>query len=247
MGFDKRKVGEKEVNTPESQKMTMQERVNKELREWAGAIIWALAVFLLLFQPFVMSGYKIPSGSMEDTLLIGDFLQIDKCTFGGKIPLTNIRVPGIRKPQQGDIVAFWSLEDPNMRMIKRCVAVGGQTVEVRNKQLYVNGQPVDAEYIRHKDSIVAPKGSILERRDNFGPFVVPEGMYFMMGDNRDHSHDSRFFGPVPFDRVIGIARFIYFSVEENSGRSILSSIRFSRMFKRLSKAKDSESFKVSQK
>lgn len=225
----------------EPAKMPFEERAKKEMKEWAGAIIWALGVFLLLFQPFVMSGYKIPSSSMEDTLLIGDFLQIDKCTYGGKIPFTNIRVPGTRKPQQGDIVAFWSLENPKIRMIKRCVAVGGQTVEVRNKLLYVNGQPVDGEFVVHKDS------RMMDRRDNFGPFVVPEGMYFMMGDNRDNSHDSRFFGPVPFDRVIGIARFIYFSIDQENGEPIYKSIRFSRMFKRLSRDKDKEPFKVSQK
>lgn len=240
-----KKVQKNTVGEPP--KMTLEERAKKEMKEWAGAIIWALGVFLLLFQPFVMSGYKIPSGSMEDTLLIGDFLQIDKCTYGGKIPFTDIRVPGTRKPVQGDIVAFWSLENPKIRMIKRCVAVGGQTVEVRNKQLYVNGQPVDGEYIVHKDSRVMPKDSPVGRRDNFGPFVVPEGMYFMMGDNRDNSHDSRFFGPVPFDRVIGIARFIYFSVDQENGEPIYKSIRFSRMFKRLSREKDKEPFKVSQK
>ncbi len=223
--------------------VTIQEKMKKEAIEWAGAIVWALAVFFLLFQPFVMSGYKIPSGSMEDTLLIGDYIQIDKCTFGGKIPFTHIRVPGYRKPVQGDIVAFWSLEDPTMRLIKRCVAVGGQTVEVRNKQLFVDGKAVDGDYIRHKDSYVIPQGDANDIRDNFGPVVVPDGMYFMMGDNRDNSHDSRFFGPVPFEQVIGLARFIYFSRDEQSGNSFFTTIRFSRIFKPISTDKGREPFR----
>ncbi|HPE29390.1 MAG TPA: signal peptidase I [Candidatus Mcinerneyibacteriales bacterium] len=209
----------------------------EELKEWKNAIIWSLLVFLFIVKPFVVSGYKIPSGSMEDTLLIGDYLMVDKFTYGGEIPLVNIRVPGFRDPKPGDIVVFWSPEGPkpsfwdqlffwkkskNLRLVKRCVAEGGQTVEVRDKQLYVDGQRREEPYVKHIDARVFPGEYI--PRDNFGPVTVPEGYYFMMGDNRDDSHDSRFFGPVSRQKVIGTPLLIYFSMEENR-----RDIRFERI------------------
>ena len=215
------------------------EKIKKDLIDWLKAVVWALLVFLFIVKPFLLSGYKIPSGSMKDTLLVGDYLMVDKFTYGGKIPLTNIRVPGFRKPKVGDIVVFWDPSGPmptfwdklffwrkekNIRLIKRCVAVGGQTVEVRDKQLYVDGKRVVEPYIKHIDPIMLP-GDV-SPRDNFGPITVPKGAYFMMGDNRDNSKDSRFIGVVTFDRVIGTPRLIYFSFD-----NIRKKIRFNRILK----------------
>ncbi|HDS02829.1 MAG TPA: signal peptidase I [Firmicutes bacterium] len=211
----------------------------EELREWKNAIVWSLLVFLFIVKPFVVSGYKIPSGSMEDTLLIGDYLMVDKFTYGGEVPLVNLRVPGFRDPAPGDMVVFWSPEGPkpsffdqlffwkkskNLRLVKRCVAQEGQTVEVRDKQLYIDGVLQEELYVKHSDARVFPKEYI--PRDNFGPVTVPEGYYFMMGDNRDDSHDSRFFGPVPRKKVIGTPLLIYFSMDED-----LQKVRVKRILK----------------
>jgi len=213
--------------------------LKEELKEWKNAIIWSLLVFLFIVKPFVVSGYKIPTGSMEDTLLIGDYLMVDKFTYGGEIPLVNVHVPGFRDPKPGDIVVFWSPEGPkpsfwdqlffwkkskNLRLVKRCVAEGGQTVEVRDKQLYVDGKRQEEPYVKHIDARVFPGEYI--PRDNFGPVTVPEGYYFMMGDNRDDSHDSRFFGPVSRKKVIGTPLLIYFSMDGNR-----RNIRFERILK----------------
>ncbi len=209
----------------------------KEIVEWKNAIIWSLLVFLFIVKPFLISGYVIPSGSMKDTLLIGDYLMVDKFTFGGKVPLTEVRLPGFRKPEPGDIVVFWSPEGKvpgfadkiafwkkpkNIRLIKRCIAEGGQTVEVRDKILYIDGKPQSEKYVKHIDTHIYP--AEMFPRDNFGPVTIPEGHYFMMGDNRDDSHDSRFFGTVSEKRIIGTPLTIYFSLDKNRKK-----IRFERI------------------
>ncbi len=214
-------------------------KIFKEIIEWKNAVIWSLLVFLFIVKPFLISGYMIPSGSMKDTLLIGDYLMVDKFTFGGKVPLTDIRVPGFRDPVPGDIVVFWSPEGPmpsfwdkvafwkkpdNIRLIKRCIAGGGQTVEVREKILYVDGKAMNEDYVKHVDARIYPREMF--PRDNFGPVTIPEGHYFMMGDNRDDSHDSRFFGTVSGKRVIGTPLTIYFSMDKNRRK-----IRFERILK----------------
>jgi signal peptidase I len=178
------------------------------LREYVEAALWALVLTLFL-RAFVIQAFRIPSESMLDTLLVGDFLFVNKFEYGPKLPFTHIRLPGIRKPQRGDVIVFQFPQDPTKDFIKRCIATGGQTVEIRNKQVYVDGVKLREPYAVHKDPGIRPPG--YDFRDNFGPYTVPPGELFMMGDNRDNSNDARFWGPLKMDLVKGRAMFLYWS------------------------------------
>lgn len=176
--------------------------------DWIKSIVIVLAIFLPVMT-FIVQGYRIPSGSMEDTLLVGDFLFADKITYGARIPFdAPHRLPGLREPKAGDVVIFKSPETGET-LIKRCVAIGGQTVEVRNKVLYVDGEPRTEPYVKHIDPFTFPAQRA--PRDNYGPLKVPVGYIFLMGDNRDASRDCRFFGPVRRELVIAKADILYFS------------------------------------
>jgi len=186
-------------------------RKKSEVREWVKSLsIGILAV--LIFRSMVAQAYQIPSGSMERTLLVGDYIYINKMFYGPEIDvpyLLHHRFPGILKPRRGDIIVFRYPVDLRKDFIKRCVAVEGQTVAIRNKVLYVDGVKQDEPYVIHEDDRILPREASV--RDNFGPIVVPKGMIFMMGDNRDNSLDSRFWGPLSLDLVRGKAIFRYFS------------------------------------
>jgi signal peptidase I len=185
------------------------------IREYTEIIV--LAVALALFaRTFFIQAFRIPSESMEKTLLVGDFLFANKLIYGPKIPFLNARLPGVRDPQPGDIIIFKYPGDGKTDYIKRCVAVAGQTVELKGANLYVDGVLQDESYSQYKD--------IPGYNRQYGPYTIPEGHIFMMGDNRDNSADSRAWGPLPLDLVIGKAMFIYFSWNpQNRG------IRFSRI------------------
>jgi signal peptidase I len=178
------------------------------LREYVEAALWALAITLFL-RAFVIQAFRIPSASMQDTLLIGDFLFVNKFEYGPKIPFTHVRLPGLREPKRGDVIVFQFPQDPGKDFIKRCVATGGQTLEIEDKQVAIDGVPLREPYAIHTDPTVRPSG--YDNRDNFGPYTVPRGELFMMGDNRDNSHDSRFWGALPMDLVKGRAMFLYWS------------------------------------
>jgi len=222
-------------------------------RDWGESIIWAV-VMALIIRALVIQAFKIPSGSMEDTLLVGDFLMVNKFIYGVSMPFINKTIlPGIRQPKAGDIIVFkYPLDKRDF--IKRCVAVEGDTVEVRDKKLYVNGQHPVEPYAVNKawgESITLPQmlSSELWRndyqrdweqrkflnlpvRDNFGPVVVPKGCVFAMGDNRDNSLDSRFWGPLPKSLILGKAVFIYWSWDSENGEPIWKfwqNIRFNRL------------------
>ena len=175
-----------------------------------------IAIFFLV-RAAVVEAYMVPSSSMENSLLIGDFLLADKYTYGGEIPLTGWDLPGLREPRAGDIVVFKFPGDGVTKYIKRCVAVGGDTVRIIDKQLFVNGKRFcDAPGTRFIDTTSGGDQHIIpaqghDSRDNFGPFVVPPDSYFMMGDNRDNSYDSRYWGPVARDLVVARARLVHFS------------------------------------
>jgi len=184
-------------------------------REYAEAIVIA-AIFLRFANAFILQTFYIPSGSMENTLLIGDHLFVNRFIYGASIegPLENL-LP-LRKVQRGDIVVFRSKEDPTIDVVKRCIGVPGDEIRVEDKTLYLNGEPVDdSSYARHTDPItfrnLPAYNPGLRRRDNFGPIVVPPDHYFFMGDNRDNSHDSRFWGPLPAHLIKGRAELIYWS------------------------------------
>jgi signal peptidase I len=188
---------------------TRPERRQKSLlREYVEAIVYALLLTVAL-RAFVLQAFRIPSESMLDTLLVGDYLFVNKLDYGAKVPFTEYRLPGFRQPQPGDIIVFQYPEDTRRDYIKRCVATGGQTVELKDKVLYVDGQKQVEPYVKHVDPTNHPAS--FDPRDNYGPVQVPPGHLFMMGDNRDNSNDSRFWGTVDMSLVKGRAMFLYWS------------------------------------
>lgn len=178
------------------------------VREYAESIIIAV-VLALIIRTFVVQAFKIPSGSMEDTLAIGDHILVSKFIYGTKIPFTSTRLVEFRDPRQGDVIVFEYPEDPSKDFIKRIVGTPGDEVEVRNKQVYVNDKPYDNPHEVHKEKELIPREQ--NPRDNVGPVKVPEGSYFVMGDNRDRSYDSRFWGFVKNEKIKGLAFIKYWS------------------------------------
>ena len=179
-----------------------------KLQEYIEAIILAILIAFVI-RTFVIQAYKIPSGSMKPTLQIGDHILVSKFNYGIKLPLIRSTVIPVGAPRRGDIVVFIYPEDPSKDFIKRLIGLPGDTVEVRDKKILVNGLPWSDAHGVNVDSLIIP-GSV-QPRDNFGPVVVPEGSLFVMGDNHDESYDSRFWGFVPMKDVLGKALIIYWS------------------------------------
>ncbi len=183
-------------------------RQKSTVREYAEALGVALLLALVI-RTFVVQAFKIPSGSMLPTLQIGDHILVNKFIYGPRleIPLTQTslgQLPGLRRPKPGDVVVFVWPKDRSKDFIKRVMAVEGQTIEVRSKQVYVDGQPWDDPHATYAPGHAGPS-------DSYGPFTVPPGTIFVMGDNRDQSYDSRFWGPVPLSDIKGKALIIYWS------------------------------------
>ncbi len=179
--------------------------------------IFAAVILAVIIKTSIVEAYKIPSSSMEDTLLVGDFLLANKFVYGARVPLVDWRLPGFSDPERGDIVIFIFPRDGVTKYIKRCIGVPNDTIEVVDKVLYVNGEIFELpEYGKFID--VQSDGSLVIHprppRDNFGPYVVPSNSYFMMGDNRDNSYDSRFWGTVPDDYILGEAMLIHWSWDD---------------------------------
>jgi signal peptidase I len=183
------------------------------LRENVEAILLAI-VLALFIRTFIVQAFKIPSGSMKETLLIGDHILVNKFLYGVKLPFVSTTIIAYKEPQRGDIVVFKFPDDPDKDFIKRVVGVAGDVVEGRDKKIFVNHEPLNHDYGIHKDSRIVP-GNI-QPRDNFGPLVVPEKSLFVMGDNRDHSYDSRFWGFVNLKAVRGKAFLIYWSWDKSN-------------------------------
>jgi len=178
------------------------------VREYIEAFAVAI-VLALIIRTFVVQAFKIPSGSMEDTLLVGDHILVNKFIYGERIPYTDIRFFDFKRPQRGDVVVFIYPKDQSKDFIKRVVGVEGDTVLIKEKKLYINDTLVNDPYALHKDSAIIP--GHVQPRDYFGPVVVPQDSLFVMGDNRDRSADSRFWGFVPLSKVKGKAFLIYWS------------------------------------
>ncbi len=183
-------------------------------REYLEALLVAV-VFATFARTFIVQAFKIPSGSMEPSLLVGDHILVNKFVYAPAFLSAESLLP--RRPvERGDVVVFKYPQDPSRDFIKRCVALPGDVVGVRDKQLYINGRFVDDRaYVEHRDPRTYPRTPLLpeslRRRDNLGPYSVPAGHYFCLGDNRDNSNDSRFWGPVPASYVKGRALIIYWS------------------------------------
>jgi signal peptidase I len=183
-------------------------RKKSALRENFEAILVAV-VLALFIRTFIVQAFKIPSGSMLHTLQIGDHILVNKFIYGVKLPFLGKTLIPVKDPHRGDIVVFKYPNDPSKDYIKRVVGVAGDTIEVRRKQLFVNGKPARYEQAIHLDSRIFPASGA--PRDYFGPVTVPDGCLFVMGDNRDQSSDSRFWGFVDLEAVKGKAFVIYWS------------------------------------
>ncbi|NTV48386.1 MAG: signal peptidase I [Geobacteraceae bacterium] len=178
------------------------------VREYAESIIIAVLLALVI-RTYLVQAFKIPSGSMEDTLAIGDHLLVSKFMYGTKIPFVDQRILKLRDPRQGDVIVFEYPEDPSKDFIKRVVGVPGDVVEGKDKKVYVNGKHYENSHEVHKERDTIPKE--MNPRDTFGPVTVPADSYFVMGDNRDRSYDSRFWKFVRRDQIKGLAFIKYWS------------------------------------
>jgi signal peptidase I len=184
-------------------------------REYFEALLIA-GIFLGFSNTFVVKTFYIPSGSMKETLLIGDHLFVNRLLFGPSVTEWEQKLLPEREVKRGDVVIFRAPENPTTDLVKRCIGLPGDVIEVKAKQLWVNGELAkDDDFTQHTDPRTFPDLRILSRqqrlRDNFGPFTVPEGHYFFLGDNRDESYDSRFWGAVPRHYLKGRALMIYWS------------------------------------
>jgi len=187
-----------------------------------------VAIVLALFiRTFIVQAFKIPSGSMKNTLLIGDHILVNKFVYGVKIPFWEKTVIPIKDPNRGDIVVFKFPEDPDKDFIKRVIGIAGDVVKIRNKRVFVNGKPLNHDHGIYADPHRFPMS--VQPRDNFGPVTVPENSLFVMGDNRDHSYDSRFWGFVDLRDVRGKAFIIYWSWNKDNSRSFLNYVRWRRL------------------
>jgi len=219
----------------------MKEKKKKgKIRENIESFVVAILIALFL-RAFVVQAYKIPSGSMENTLLIGDYLLVTRLNYGIKIPLTDIYVVRWAKPKRGDIIVFRWPKDHSKDFIKRVIGIEGDKILIEGKKVYVNGEEVEEPYANFTDIFLytkdhynpgrqffCPSTLISCNRDYYGPIIVPKGKVFVMGDNRDNSNDSRYWGFVDLNEIQGKAFIIYFSWDSNS-RDIFHKIRWKRI------------------
>lgn len=183
-------------------------KTKSKMQEYIEAIIIAILIAVFI-RTFVIQAYKIPSRSMVPTLLVGDHLLVNKFIYGVKIPYFRKTIIPITDPQRGDIVVFIYPNDRSKDFIKRVIGVAGDTIEIKNKKIFINGKEYTDTYGIYSDSVIYP-GS-MQPRDNFGPVTVPPKSLFVMGDNRDESADSRYWGFVELNDVEGKAFIIYWS------------------------------------
>ena len=179
------------------------------VREYGEAIVVAVLLALVI-RAFVVQAFTIPSGSMMDTLLIGDYILVNKFLYGPEIPFTDTHLPGLRDPLRGDVIVFKYPNDETRDFIKRIVAVGGETVQVRDNRVFVNGTAIEEPYVR-PGSIPPSASGHCGYLYACEPTRVPPGSYFVMGDNRDNSQDSRYWGFVKREKIRGKAFMIYWS------------------------------------
>jgi signal peptidase I len=191
------------------------------LREYGEALFIAL-ILAMFIRAFLAQAFSIPSGSMQPTLLVGDYLLVNKFIYGIRNPFTNRVLIPLSQPHRGDVVVFIFPQDQTKDYIKRVIGLPGDKVQIINKKVYINGKLLKTPQARYTDdTLIPPPSSPTESpRDNFGPVEVPPHHYFVMGDNRDHSYDSRFWGFVPDDALKGKAFIIYFSWGGNHNESL---------------------------
>ena len=232
--------------------------------EWCRSVVIALALFFVV-RSFFIEAFKIPTGSMEGTLLVGDFLLVNKLVYGAELPFTKVKLPAIRTPERGDVIVFQWPRDRTKNFVKRIVGMPGDTLEMRSGRLFRNGILQDEPYARHtspgvdvsdeefewqlayllgaNDPVQTPPRSPLSvgrleasasyhpTRNNWGPLVVSEGNYFVLGDNRDNSLDSRYWGLVADSLVRGQPLVVYYSYDPDGGVKLdwLTRVRWKRV------------------
>ena len=243
----------------DAQRAAVLRRLNRRSRLpwgflWDSAKSIPVALFLFfLVRAFFVEAFKIPSGSMERTLLVGDFLLVNKLLYGAEIPFTDRTLPAVRDPRRGDVVVFQYPADPSKNFVKRLVGMPSDTLAMRDGLLYLNGVPQLEGYVRHSEPGVDPvaedfrwqrnylvrtaeaRSGFHPSRNNWGPLVVPERNYFVLGDNRDNSLDSRYWGFVPDSLVRGRPMFVYYSYAPDTalGLAWLTRIRWTRIGERI--------------
>jgi signal peptidase I len=195
------------------------------LRQYAESLALALVIALAV-KSLAFATYKIPSGSMEPTLLVGDYIVANRLSYVMKVPLTDIVFLTLGEPERGDVIIFRYPEDRRKDFVKRVIAKQGDVVAIRDKVVSVNGRRVDVAAARFVDHRVIPRS--VSPRDNFGPVTVPRDSYFVMGDNRDNSADSRFWGYLKKDDLVGKAEIIYFSRNADAG-GLFDAVRWHRL------------------
>jgi signal peptidase I len=220
--------------------------VVESLGDWAKSITIAFLLFLVI-RTSVVEAFKIPTSSMEGTLLVGDFLLVNKAVYGARLPGTDLTLPPLAEPERGDVVVFHPPHEPDKNYVKRVVGLPRDTLEMRDKNLYLNGSPVYEPYAQYVDDggdavhpdmewqshhlIASPPRDYHPTRDNWGPIVVPEARFFVLGDNRDNSEDSRYWGFVSRDQIRGQPWFVYYSYRPrvSDGGTWISSVRWRRL------------------
>ena len=200
-------------------------KMKSKWREYLESLIIA-ALIAFVVRSFVVQAFKIPSSSMEPTLLIGDHLLVNRLSYAIKVPFTDIVLLRLGKPERGDVIVFRYPVDRTKDFIKRVIAKEGDVVEIKDKVVYINGIRVDYPQAVYAESSVIP--GFLNQRDNTGPVTVPKDSYFVMGDNRDRSLDSRFWGFVQYDDLVGKALILYFSWD-NKAADLVHYIRWTRI------------------
>ena len=225
--------------------------IQRILVEWMKTFVIAVMLFFFV-RAFFVEAFKIPSGSMERTLLVGDFLLVNKLIYGAEIPFTGLRLPAVRHPERGDVLVFQFPQDLTKNYVKRVVGVPGDTVGMADGALVVNGITVAESYVHRtepnydpsqeefrwqRNFLVRPAEARMEHpsRNNWGPLVVPHKSYFVLGDNRDNSADSRYWGFVPDSLVRGQPLFVYFSYAPDPAHRYpwLTRIRWTRLGERV--------------
>lgn len=197
-----------------------------KVQEFIEVMIIAILIAVVV-RTFFIQAYKIPSPSMVPALVVGDHLLVNKVIYGVKVPLIRKTLIPVSEPRRGDIVVFEYPQDRTKDFVKRVIGVSGDKIQIRNKNIFINDKPYKDAFGVYTDPVIIP--AIMHKRDNFGPVTVPRGSLFVMGDNRDQSHDSRFWGFVDLQDVAGKAMLIYWSWNSESQTSILKRIRWERM------------------
>ena len=200
-------------------------QTKSKTREYIESLLIAVIIALFVRSIFIQA-YKIHSGSMEPTLLVGDHLLVNRLSYVVKIPYFDNVIYTLGKPKRGDVIVFRYPENTKIDFIKRVIATEGDTVEIKDKVIYINGIKMPDPWGHYQNTPPIPRE--LAPKDNYGPYTVPKDAYFAMGDNRDNSADSRFWGPVRKEHLVGKALILYFSLNSNT-KDPFEYVRWSRM------------------